>query len=68
MSESPEYITASEAATRIKMSKRFIDNLIASGELPVHRFGRSVRIKVSTLDALAESASQSPIKGRTGRG
>lgn len=58
------YLTTREAAARLHVSTRFIERLIAAGTLPVHRFGRAVRINRHTLDALADSAAQHPIGGR----
>lgn len=64
MSSETQYLTIVQAAERINVSQRFIAHLIRSEILPVHRFGRSVRIKLATLEALAESASTTPVKGR----
>lgn len=58
------YLTIPEAAQRLAVSQRFIQRLIASGELPVHRFGRAVRIKRATLDQLGDDAAHRPIGGR----
>ena len=38
------FLTVKQVAARWQASERQVHRLIASGELPVHRFGRSVRI------------------------
>lgn len=58
------YLTIPEAARRLSVSQRFIERLIAAGVLPVHRFGRAVRIHRDTLDHLAAEAVTNPIEGR----
>lgn len=60
----PKFLTIPQAAERLNVSARFIERLIASRDLPVHRFGRAVRIKCTTLDALAEKAERSPLRSR----
>lgn len=64
--DTPIYLTIPEAAQRLNLSTRFIERLINTGDLPVHRFGRAVRIKRSTLDAVAETAEAEPLGGRNG--
>ena len=43
--------TVTEVAAEFKQSTRQIRRLIASGDLRVHRLGRSVRISRADLDA-----------------
>jgi excisionase family DNA binding protein len=45
-------------AERLDLSTRTIRRLIDGGELPVHRFGRAVRIAEDDLRRLAASARQ----------
>lgn len=58
----PLLIAREEAAKQLGVSLRTLDALIASGDLPIVRFGRSVRIRPSALDYLVESreTSKSP--------
>lgn len=58
------YLTIEEAAEHLNLSRRTIAGLIAAERLPVHRFGRAVRIKRTTLDAFAEAAATAPLPGR----
>lgn len=60
------YLTIPEAAQRLSVSQRFVERLIAAELLPVHRFGRAVRINRETLDDLAKSAATDPLGGRRG--
>ena len=46
-----------EAAQSLSLSIRSIDKLIASGQLPTTRIGRSVRVHVGTLEAFASTGS-----------
>lgn len=45
------YLTAQEAAKRLKISARKIYSLAAAGELAAYRFGSAVRFAPSDLDA-----------------
>lgn len=58
----PLLMLRDEAAKQLGVSLRTLDALIASGDLPTVRFGRSVRIRPSALDYLVESreTSRSP--------
>lgn len=49
-----EFLTAAEAAQRLKISARKVYALAASGELASHRFGTAVRFAPSDLDAYVE--------------
>lgn len=44
-----------EAGTILGVSLRTIDELVSSGDLPVVRLGRSVRIRPSAIDYLIEA-------------
>lgn len=44
-----------EAVTRLNVSLRSLDELIAKGDLPVVRLGRSVRIRPSAIEYLIEA-------------
>lgn len=54
-------LTRQESAARLSQSVRTIDNLIASGDLPVVRIGRSIRIRPSAIDYFIE-ARESRVK------
>ncbi|WP_367147182.1 helix-turn-helix domain-containing protein [Microbacterium proteolyticum] len=56
----PALATRSEAAATLRVSVRTVDRLIASGDLPASKHGRSVRIPVS---ALMSSAGTAPADG-----
>lgn len=43
------FFTVPEIAERWQQSERQVHRVIASGALPAHRFGRSVRVAVSDL-------------------
>lgn len=53
--QSPELIDRAEAARRLSLSVRTLDELIASGDLSVVRIGRTVRIRPSTIVRFVES-------------
>lgn len=46
------YVTISEAAERLALSTKTVRRLIARGELPALRIGRSIRIPATALDTL----------------
>jgi excisionase family DNA binding protein len=46
----PDYLTASEAATRLGISLRTVRRRIADGSLATVRIGRAVRIPAAALD------------------
>ena len=46
----PDYLTATEAASRLGISLRTVRRRIADGSLPSARIGRAVRIPVAALD------------------
>jgi excisionase family DNA binding protein len=43
------FLTVRELTARWKMSRRQVDRYIESGELEVHRFGRSIRISMDDI-------------------
>ena len=43
------FLTVRELTARCKMSRRQVDRYIESGELEVHRFGRSIRISMDDI-------------------
>lgn len=50
----PMMLTAEETAAILGLSRTKVYELIAAGELPVMRFGRSVRVNRAELLALIE--------------
>ena len=46
----PDYLTATEAASRLGISLRTVRLRIADGSLPSARIGRAVRIPIAALD------------------
>jgi excisionase family DNA binding protein len=61
-------LTIVEVAAALRVSKSTVKRLIARGELPVVRFGRSVRISVSELEGfVARSRGAEPMRSRTAR-
>ncbi|GAA5130804.1 helix-turn-helix domain-containing protein [Luteolibacter yonseiensis] len=44
-----------DVGARLHVSLRTVDELIASGDLPVVRLGRAVRIRPSAIDYLIEA-------------
>lgn len=59
-------LTRREAAECLRQSVRMVDMLIASGELPAVRIGRSVRIRPSAIEYFI-SARESRIKVKVNR-
>ena len=55
MSAYPALLSREDAANALSVSLRSIDTLIASGDLPVVRLGRAVRIKPAAIDYLVDS-------------
>jgi excisionase family DNA binding protein len=56
-----------EAAEALNQSVRMVDMLIASGELPAVRIGRSVRVRPSAIEYFIE-ARESRVKVKVKRG
>lgn len=59
-------LTREEAAEALCQSVRSIDYLIAAGELPAVRIGRSVRVRPSSIDYFVE-ARESRVKIKINR-
>lgn len=62
------YLTAQEAAARLKISARKVYALAAAGELAAYRFGAAVRFAPSDLDAYTQkcrSPATTPAPGTT---
>lgn len=59
-------LTRKEAAESLRQSVRMVDMLIASGELPAVRIGRSVRIRPSAIEYFI-SARESRVKVKINR-
>ena len=60
-----EFLTAREAAQRLKISARKVYALAASGELATHRFGAAVRFATSDLDAYVQKCRSPAITRAT---
>lgn len=56
-----ELLTIDEAAARMRMSGRYVRRLVAERRIPFYRFGRSVRLRSTDVDALVESGRVEPI-------
>jgi excisionase family DNA binding protein len=57
--DGPEMLRPGEVAERLRLSRSATYQLIASGQLPVLRIGRAVRVPASALEAwIAENTSQ----------
>ncbi len=59
-------LTRQESAERLRQSVRTVDKLIESGELPVVRIGRSIRIRPSAIEYFIE-ARESRVKIKINR-
>ena len=63
---SPQLLTRKQAAEKLAISLRTVDELIARGDLPAVRFAhKCVRIRPSALDYLIEARE---MKGARNRG
>lgn len=49
-----EMLTKAEVAQRLQVSIKTIERWMASGDLPVHRFGKSVRISTADFGAFLD--------------
>jgi len=47
----PSFVTVSEVARQLRVSKMTVYRLISSGELPAVRIGKSYRIREEDVDA-----------------
>ncbi|MBI4730460.1 MAG: helix-turn-helix domain-containing protein [Acidobacteria bacterium] len=52
----PRFLTAVEAAERMRISKMTVYRLIKAGKLPAVRIGRSYRVREEDLDRYLESS------------
>lgn len=52
----PRFLTAQEAAERMRISKMTVYRLIKAGKLPAVRIGRSYRVREEDLDRYLESS------------
>lgn len=50
-----EMLTKVEVAQRLQVSIKTIERWMASGDLPVHRFGKSVRISTADFRSLVDN-------------
>ena len=48
-----QFVDGPEAARFLGVSKATISNLVASGQLPVKRYGRAIRIPLPALEEFA---------------
>lgn len=63
-----QLLTRQEAAESLSLSIRKLDMLIASGDLPVVRMGKAVRVRPSAIDYLIEAReSRGPAKRKGGK-
>ena len=57
-----EWLTTSEAAARLEISVRRVQELVNAGRLPAQRFGRALMIRESDLKLVAERKTGRPRK------
>ncbi len=57
---SETYLTATDVALRLKISRALAYRLLASGEISAVRFGRTVRIRESDLEEFIRAHSSDP--------
>ncbi len=57
----PKFFTAREIAVLLKISKALAYRLIAQGEIPCVRFGRTVRVREEDLGSFIRAHSGSDI-------
>ena len=55
-----ELLTMDEAAARMNMSGRYVRRLVSERRIPFYRFGRSVRLRSTDVDALVEAGRVEP--------
>ncbi|WP_461004686.1 helix-turn-helix domain-containing protein [Trueperella pyogenes] len=55
-----ETVTANEAARLLAIHRNTLDRLIARGDIPAHKIGRSVRIRLSDLEAYLQANTWLP--------
>ena len=54
----PEYVTVTEAAARVRLSKMTIYRLIKDGVLPAARIGKCFRIRTAAVDAWLKQSEE----------
>jgi excisionase family DNA binding protein len=64
MQNMPLLLTRHEAARALRISIRHFDALIASGEIPVVRISRNVRIRQSALEQFIEAMENKQLEGQ----
>jgi excisionase family DNA binding protein len=52
----PQFLSVAEVAAALRIDRKTVHKLLASGALPHVRLGRVVRIPVSVLQSLCKSA------------
>lgn len=52
------YFTTREVAEQLSLSPSKVQAMCSRGEIPVERFGRSIRIEVSALEAWLRNRSE----------
>ncbi|MFJ8016212.1 helix-turn-helix transcriptional regulator [Streptomyces sp. NPDC096339] len=68
--EQPEFLNAAEVATRLRVSRSTVYNLIAEGRLPAHRNGggkirpRGLRVPEAAVDQYLANSLITPSDGR----
>ncbi|MHA6511316.1 helix-turn-helix domain-containing protein [Tessaracoccus sp. Z1128] len=63
----PIWVALAPAAERVSLCERTLRRAMANGELTGYRFGKALRVKLSELDAWAESKAM-PNARTTGTG
>lgn len=53
-SPTADFLTISQVSTALSLSAPAVYRLVASGELPAHRFGGALRVSRKELDAYVE--------------
>ena len=61
-----QLLTRREAAKALSISIRLVDKLVATGDLPAVRIGKSVRFRPSALEYLIEARESRGPKRRKG--
>lgn len=56
-----EYLTADEAATYLKITKKAIYNRVYRKQIPFTRIGRTLRFPKGELDRLLKARTQQPL-------
>lgn len=59
-SQEKAYFTIDETASYLSLSRRSVERLTASGELPYAKFGRVVRIPILAIRAYERASLETP--------